>query len=100
MCASEDDKIRTEKQLEQGKKWVEDKLRELAQEYKVPIKQLEWRLDIDYQLRLSLEISTDDKPQIEKFYELDLTDCTVDDKVKARLEKKLVIIVESLIPSQ
>ncbi len=99
MSANED-KVRTEEQVEQGKKWVEDKFQDLAQQHNLPVKQLEWGADIDYQLRHSLVISTEAGAETEKFYEQDLADCPADLTVKAKLETKLSVLVEFLARSR
>ncbi len=92
---------------EETKKWVKDKLQELAEKHHVQLKSLEWGQsseDFDRN-KWSLKITTTgSKAVIERFRSYKLEYCfgksQASQDIKAELEERLVRIVKSLIPSQ
>lgn len=81
----------SQEQLQQGKAWIEEKLRQLSQEYGVPLKQLEWyqsSKDFDRDMH-SLKIVASGKSHIEKFSGKNLEDCPADENLRLDLYERL-----------
>ena len=88
----------SQEQRQERKTWIEEKLRELCQEYGVPLQQLIWGpctgKDFDTGTH-TLKIITTGKPHIEKFSDQSLEDW--DKNLEAQMHDRLVKIIKALV---
>ena len=93
----------SDEQLEEGKKWVADKVQELAEKHHFQLKTPNWRQsseDFDKD-RHSLEIvSNTGEYRIIKFSDNDLRDCPADKTKTAEWEGQIEGAIKSLADSR
>jgi len=88
----------SDKEIEAGKRWVEETLKRIAAEEYVTIEDLEWGRDFDKSLE-KIAVKVGGKRAVERFSWEELGDCQGCKSTQARLEARLRELIKSLTHS-